>query len=124
VTGDRGRAAMVQYAALRAVDTLKVLFAPFLPFSSQKLHELLGHRGILAGSPEIREVAEPGEAPHRVLTGDYAAWTAHWEPGELPAGQILLPPAPLFQKLAAAVVEEELARLRPPAAGGARGSAD
>src|SRR6266508_1922787 len=49
VKGDRDRAATVLYVALRAVDSLKVLFTPFLPFSSQKLHELLGYEGWLAG---------------------------------------------------------------------------
>jgi methionyl-tRNA synthetase len=121
VKHDHGRAGTLLYAALRAVDGLKVLFAPFLPFSSQKLHELLGYQGILAGPPEIREVTEPGEVPHRVLTGDYGAWAGRWEPSQLPAGQLLLHPDPLFQKLDAAVVEEELARLRPPSAGGLTG---
>jgi methionyl-tRNA synthetase len=122
VKSDRGRAGTVLHVALRAVDGLKVLFAPFLPFSSQKLHEQLGYQGILAGPPEIKEVTEPGDTPHRVLTGDYGAWTGRWEPGQLPAGQLLAAPVPLFQKLDAAVVEEERARLRPPSSGEPTGS--
>ncbi len=45
VKTDRDRAATVLYVALRVVDSLKTLFTPFLPFSSQVLHELLGYEG-------------------------------------------------------------------------------
>ena len=41
---DRERAATILYVALRAVDNLKVLLAPFLPFSAQRLHSTLGLR--------------------------------------------------------------------------------
>ena len=34
------------------------MFAPFLPFSSQKLHEYLGYEGTIAGAPERRTVRE------------------------------------------------------------------
>jgi methionyl-tRNA synthetase len=111
VKGDRDRAATVLYVALRAVDSLKVLYTPFLPFSSQKLHELLGYEGWLAGPLLFEEVAEEDGTTHRVLTGDYAAWSGRWAPSALPAGQKLQPPAPLFKKLDESVVAEELARL-------------
>ena len=111
VRSDRDRAATVLYTALRAVDSLKVLFTPFLPFSSQKLHELLGYQGYLAGPLEFKEVTEPGGATHRVLTGDYESWVGRWEPSALPPGQALQPPVPLFKKLDESIVEEELARL-------------
>jgi len=111
VKGDRDRAATVLYVALRAVDSLKVLFTPFLPFSSQKLHELLGYEGWLAGPLLFEEVAEEDGTTHRVLTGDYAAWSGRWAPSALPPGQKLQPPAPLFKKLDESVAAEELARL-------------
>ena len=41
---DRERAATILYVALKAIDSLKILLTPFLPFSSQRLHELLGLR--------------------------------------------------------------------------------
>jgi len=110
VKTDQSRAATVLYVALRLVDDLKTLFAPFLPFSSQKVHELLGHGGWLAGPLEIREVGEEGDR-HEILTGDYATWAGTWAPGELPPGRSLPEPQPLFRKLDAGVVEEELARL-------------
>ena len=37
---DRDAAARSVYVALRAIDSLKTLTNPFLPFSSQQLHEL------------------------------------------------------------------------------------
>jgi len=111
IEADRQRAATVLYVALRAVDSLKTLFTPFLPFSSQRLHELLGYEGFLAGPLEFREIDEAGE-PHVVLTGDYQSWVGSWEPSDLPPGRKLQPPEPLFKKLdPAQVVEEELARL-------------
>jgi methionyl-tRNA synthetase len=110
---DRDRAATILYVALRCIDSLKVLFTPFLPFSSQRLHELLGYEGWLAGPLEIREVAEADGSTHAVLTGDYETWIGRWEPSALAAGQTLLEPEPLFAKLdPAGVVAEELGRLK------------
>ena len=109
---DVDRAGTILYVALRCIDNLRVLFAPFLPFSSQALHELLGHDGYLAGPLELQEVEEEGGTSHTVLTGDYASWTGSWAPCELPVGQALREPRPLFRKLDAAVVEEEVARMK------------
>ncbi len=110
---DRDRAATVLYVALRAVDNLKVLLSPFLPFSSQRLHELLGYDGVIAGPPEEGTVEEEGGREHGVLTGDYGAWVGRWVPSELPAGQELREPRPLFVKLdPEKVVDGELARMQ------------
>jgi methionyl-tRNA synthetase len=114
VKQDQARAATVLYTALSAIDRLKILFAPFLPFSAQRLHEALGYGGSLQGTLRFAEVDEDGRR-HRVLTGDYAAGpggrVGRWAPGKLPPGQALPPPQPLFRKLEDSVVEEELARL-------------
>ena len=108
---DRERAATVLYVALRVVDSLKVLLAPFLPFSAQRLHEMLGYDGTISGLLQFETVREDG-AEHVVLTGDYKSWIGRWEPSELPPGQALREPKPLFAKLdAERVVEEELARI-------------
>ena len=108
---ERERAATILYVALRVVDSLKVLLAPFLPFSAQRLHELLGYDDVIAGELEFRTVDEDGEE-HGVLTGDYESWAGRWEPSRLPAAQTLREPAPLFVKLdAELVVAEELARM-------------
>jgi methionyl-tRNA synthetase len=108
---DRERAATILFVALRIVDSLKVIFTPFLPFSSQKLHELLGYEGFIAGPLEFREIEEEGEDRHTILTGDYSGWIRRWEPSELPAGQKLREPEPLFRKLEPSIVADELARL-------------
>jgi methionyl-tRNA synthetase len=109
---DRERAATVLYVALRAVDSLKILFTPFLPHTSQRLHELLGYDGWIAGPLDYRTVEEADGVTHEVLTGDYASWIGEWRPSELPPGQQLREPEPLFKKLDESVVEEELARMR------------
>jgi methionyl-tRNA synthetase len=111
VKTDRERAATVLYVALRLVDSLKTIFAPFLPFSSQTVHELLGHDGYLAGPVEIRAVSEDDGSEHEVLGGDYASWVGSWGPSELTVGQELREPRPLFRKLAPEVADEELARM-------------
>ena len=114
---DEARAATVTYVALRAIDSIKTLLTPVLPFSSQRLHEYLGYDGYIAGPLEFREESE-GDALHKVLTGGYEHWIGSWEPSELAPGQRLREPSPLFAKLdAEAVVELELARMTGEAGG-------
>ncbi len=109
---DAERAGTILYVALRCIDSLKTMFAPFLPFSSQLLHELLGHDGYLAGPLLCQDVEEDDGSVHTVLTGDYATWRGSWQPGELPVGQRLREPRPLFRKLdPELVVSEEIARM-------------
>jgi methionyl-tRNA synthetase len=110
--GERERAATILYVALRGVDSLKVLLAPFLPFSAQRLHEMLGYDDVIAGPLVFESVDEDG-AEHVVLTGDYTSWTGRWAPSELAAGQRLREPKPLFAKLdPEQVVADELARMQ------------
>jgi methionyl-tRNA synthetase len=108
---DRERAATILYVALRCVDNLKTMMTPFLPFTSQRLHEMLGYSGTIAGPLEFREYTEEQGDRHRVLTGDYSQWTGRWEPGTLAVGQHIRPPEPLFKKLDEQVVADELARM-------------
>ena len=113
---DRERAATILFVALRVVDSLKILLLPFLPFSGQRLNEILGYDDVIAGPLAFETVTEDG-AEHVVLTGRYEAWTGRWEPSELPAGQALREPAPLFAKLdPEQVVSEELERMEAAAA--------
>jgi methionyl-tRNA synthetase len=113
IKNDRERAATILSVALQVVDMLKVIFTPFLPFSSQKLHELLGYDGWLAGPLEFRDIDEPDGETHTILTGDYGDWVGRWERTELPTGQKLREPEPLFRKLDPGIVEDELRRLVP-----------
>ena len=112
VEADPDRAGTVLYVALRCIDNLKLLFTPFMPFSSQRLHEMLGYGTVIAGELEMREITEEA-VPYTVLTGDYQRWDGRWEPSALPPGQALLEPKPLFAKLDAdRVVSDELERMR------------
>ncbi|MDQ3413263.1 MAG: class I tRNA ligase family protein, partial [Chloroflexota bacterium] len=67
------QAATALWTALQVVSALRVLTAPYLPFSAQRLHEYLGDEG------RVDELS--------------------WQPRELPAGRQLPKPAPLFRKL-------------------------
>ncbi len=99
---DRERAGTSLYVALQAINALKVLTYPFLPFSAERLHAMLGFdpgdpsRGTFSGVPRDGELGVPA--------------TARWELAEVPAGQSLQQPAPLFTKLDPSVADEELAR--------------
>jgi methionyl-tRNA synthetase len=108
---DRERAATTLFVAIRCVDSLKTLATPFLPFSSQRLHELLGYTDVIAPQPQVREHEEEGGQRHAVLGGDYDA-TPRWTPSQIPPGRPLPPPTALFRKLDDSVVAEELDRMR------------
>jgi methionyl-tRNA synthetase len=112
LANEPARAGTILYTALRAIDSLKILMTPFMPHSSQRLHELLGYEGWIAGPLEFRDVEEDDGLTHSVLTGDYDTWIGRWEPSQLPPGQKLLEPEQLFTKLdPEIVVAEEIARL-------------
>jgi methionyl-tRNA synthetase len=98
------------YTAIRAIDNLKVMFAPFLPFTSERLHTFLGYKGPLFGNQFTeKRIDELGD--HTVLRYDPAEANGRWQPSNLQPGQALVKPEPLFRKLEESVVEEERARL-------------
>ena len=107
---DKPAAARTVFTALRTVDSLKVLFAPFLPFSSEKLHAALGYEGHLFGEQRIETYQEETRA-HSALVYEAAGAIGRWAPSELPAGQSLAKPKPLYKKLDDDIVELERARL-------------
>ena len=88
VKESREAAATSLYVAICVISYLKTMLYPFLPFSSQKLHEYLGFDG---------HVQDDG-----------------WKPNPPSPGQKLLEPKPLFVKLDEKIVEEETARLGNP----------
>jgi methionyl-tRNA synthetase len=94
---DRERAGTVLYVALRCIDNLKTMLTPFLPFSAQRLHAMLGYDDVIAPQPEVREFSEDA-ASHRVITGDYEA-VDRWRASELQPGLKLPEPQPLFRRL-------------------------
>ncbi|GAB4438118.1 MAG: methionine--tRNA ligase [Anaerolineae bacterium] len=98
------------YVTLRVIDNLKILFAPFLPHTCQQLHEYLGYEGQLFGRQYTETYAET-ERTHTALRFDNSQAVGAWQPSQLPPGQPLRPPAPLFKKLEPEIAEQELARL-------------
>ena len=107
---DKEQAGRAIYTALRAIDSLKILFAPFLPFSSQKLHEYLGYEGQLFGTQGVERVADE-LCEHTLLRYYPEESSGHWQPSELEPGKEIRPCAPLFKKLDPIIIEEERARL-------------
>jgi methionyl-tRNA synthetase len=108
---DPQRMATILHTALQAVSDCTTLLAPFLPHSSQQVHELLGRDGVLAVQPQLQEVEDLDGGPaYPVLTGDYDC-DVRWESVPLKVGTPVAPPTPLFAKLDPSVVDEELARM-------------
>jgi methionyl-tRNA synthetase len=108
---DPDRMAAILHVALQAVSDCTTLLSPFLPHSSQQVHELLGREGVLAPQPELRDVEDLDGGPaYPILTGDYAL-DVRWESRELKVGTPVSAPTPLFAKLDVSVVDEELARM-------------
>jgi methionyl-tRNA synthetase len=82
---DRQASATALYVAMSVLSGLKTALYPFLPFSSQRLHQLLGFDG---------DVEDGG-------------WQLHFPS----PGQELPSPTPLFVKLDEKLAEEETGRL-------------
>lgn len=82
---DQERAGTSLYVALTVINALKVLTSPFIPFSAQQLNEMLGFDGDVSKMP--------------------------WAMPELPAGQTLGTPTPLFEKLDEKNLDMEYERL-------------
>ncbi len=112
---DPERMRTVLHVALQLVDDAKTMLTPFLPRSSQLVHEMLhdygqGGTGTWSDMPRVEEVDEDGGAPYPVITGRYDG-AARWASAPIRPGTPLAVPAPLFTKLDSSVVDEELARL-------------
>jgi methionyl-tRNA synthetase len=110
IKSDKNQAAKSIYTALRIVDNLKVLFSPFLPFSSERLHQYLGYTYPLFGEQYL-ESQEDKLGTHNTLRYRPPQPGGHWEPSNMQPGQHLEQSAPLFRKLDIDVAEQERARL-------------
>ncbi len=108
---DRTRAATTLYIILRVIDSLKTLFTPFLPFTCQRLHEYLGYEGSIIGRLYVDTIEEE-HRKHVALRYDTSELTGQWAPSQLPPGQVLHKPKPLFRKLDDSIVEEEIERMQ------------
>ena len=87
---DRTATASALWVSLSVINCLKVMLYPFIPFSSQKLHSMLGFKG---------NIEDQG-------------WKWEGSIANLNPGQVMEQPEPLFTKLEDRVVEEETQRLK------------
>jgi methionyl-tRNA synthetase len=108
---DPERMKTIMHVALQLVGDCNTMLSPFLPHSSQQVHELLGGAGVLAPQPELREVNDLDDGTaYPVLTGDYQTG-GRWARTALTPGTPVAAPTPLFAKLDPSVIEEELGRM-------------
>jgi len=85
---DRARAGTQLYVAARVIDSLTVLFAPFIPALSEKARAQLGYADPLFGEQYIETVRERAHS-HEVLRYDPSRARGAWKPSALTPGQPL-----------------------------------
>jgi len=85
---DPARAGTQLYVAARVIDSLTVLFAPFIPALSEKARAQLGYADPLFGEQYIETVHERAHS-HEVLRYDPSRARGAWKPSALPPGQPL-----------------------------------
>lgn len=111
---DKGEAGKTIYNALKAIDSLKVMFSPFLPFTCEKLHGFFDYETPLFGE-QYTETVKDSLGEHTVLRYRSVERDGipphYWKPSDLQPGKKLNQPGPLFKKLEDSVIEEERARL-------------
>lgn len=107
---DKAEAAKSVFTALKAIDSLKVLLAPFLPFTSERLHGFLGYDSPLFGGQRVEKISD-ATGDHWALHYEPGTASGKWQPSDFQPGQALRQPAPLFQKLDEAIIEQERSRL-------------
>jgi methionyl-tRNA synthetase len=107
---DKASAGKSIYTAIKAIDSLKVLLAPVLPFTCQELHQTLGYEEPLFGEQYTEQVTD-NLGTHTVLR--YRAGDRHfdWQPSEIQPGRAFQKPNPLFKKLDPEVADQELERM-------------
>lgn len=110
IKSDKAAAATTVYTALKAIDSLKMLFAPFLPFSSERLHQYLGYDQPIFGVQATKSLGD-ALGIHVGLLYHPDGASGKWAPSQLQPGQSLQKPEPLFRKLDEKLVEEERGRL-------------
>ena len=86
---DRNQAGASLTVAMQAINCLKTILYPFMPFSSQKVHEFLGFDGPI----------------------EEGAWDFDTIVGGIKAGADLRQPSPLYTELDSELIEEEVQKL-------------
>ncbi len=107
---DMAATARSLYTTIQAINALKLFWAPILPFTSQRLHEMLGEAGTLFGD-QVVETYQESTRSHIGLTYKNGLESNIWQRTDIPVGRQLPKPQPLFKKLDPSVVADELARL-------------
>lgn len=113
---DRAEAEKSVFTAIQAIEWLNIMFAPFLPNTSQSLMEILDHPGTLFGGSHQREVKDD-VAEHTTLGYELKESCISkpgvdlWKANEMLGGRAFNKPTPLIKKLDASIIEEERARL-------------
>jgi hypothetical protein len=85
------------------------MFAPFLPFTCEKLNTYFGYETSLFGE-QYTETVKDSLGEHTVLRYKPVEGL-QWKPSNLQPGKKLNQPVPLFKKLEESVAKEERARL-------------
>ena len=107
---DKAEAGRSIFVAMKAIDSLKILFAPFLPFTCEKLHYYMGHSKPLFGEQYTQKINDT-LGDHTALLYDPAKATGIWQPSKLAAGDPFREPQPLFKKLDESIIEAERSKL-------------
>jgi len=119
---DMGRTASILNVSLQICAALAIAFEPFLPFSAEKLRNILNvgisagvdHRAGEGEASINRYVAGEGAALHTGVSYDglTLSWSDLGNPSILPAGHQLNPATLLFSKIEDEVVDAQIARLQ------------
>jgi methionyl-tRNA synthetase len=113
VKTDKAAAGTTIYTAIRCIDNLKLLFAPFIPHSSETLHTILGYQQSLFGEQYTETIRdELGE--HTALRYNPGPAGGAWAPSGLKGGEAFNAPAPLYKKLEPELADQERARMGVP----------
>lgn len=112
---DRDQAAKSLYTAIQAIDWLRIMFAPFLPETSEKLSQMLSGVGSMFGTP-VTQIVEDALGEHSILVLDQTDALAqqgkeNWQPVQIQPGAPFKQPVALFKKLDHSIVDEERDRL-------------
>ncbi len=109
---DPARAKTAIFVAMRAIDSLKLLFAPVLPESCEKIHRMLGYTEPLFGTTGIVNHTDTGDT-YEVLkyspTKLELSGVDRWKISELQSGTPFEKPVPLFKVLEPIVAPETAA---------------